>query len=40
MEAFKTSFLMLKILIDAYAFFQEKISDTPIETLEKCLMPL
>lgn len=34
MEAFKTSFYA-KNLIDAYAFFQEKISDTPIETLEK-----
>ncbi|MCQ2834065.1 DUF262 domain-containing HNH endonuclease family protein [Helicobacter pylori] len=34
LEAFKTSFYA-KNLIDAYAFFQEKISDTPIETLEK-----
>ncbi len=33
-EAFKTSFYA-KNLIEAYAFFQEKISDTPIETLEK-----
>ncbi|WJI98493.1 DUF262 domain-containing protein [Helicobacter pylori] len=33
-EAFKTSFYA-KNLIDAYTFFQEKISDTPIETLEK-----
>ncbi|MFT2774720.1 DUF262 domain-containing protein [Helicobacter pylori] len=34
LEEFKTSFYA-KNLIDAYAFFQEKISDTPIETLEK-----
>ncbi|WP_139520316.1 DUF262 domain-containing protein [Helicobacter pylori] len=34
LKAFKTSFYA-KNLIDAYAFFQEKISDTPIETLEK-----
>ncbi|GAA8904265.1 hypothetical protein BTM205_14430 [Helicobacter pylori] len=34
MEAFKTSFYA-KNLIDAYAFFKEKISDTPIETLER-----
>lgn len=34
MEAFKTSFYA-KNLIDAYAFFKEKISDTSIETLEK-----
>ncbi len=34
LEAFKTSFYS-KNLIDAYAFFKEKISDTPIETLEK-----
>ncbi|GAA7400962.1 hypothetical protein BD0140_10890 [Helicobacter pylori] len=34
MEAFKTSFYA-KNLIDAYAFFKEKISNTPIETLEK-----
>ncbi|GAA7901721.1 DUF262 domain-containing protein [Helicobacter pylori] len=34
LEAFKTSFYA-KNLIDAYAFFKEKISDTPIETLEK-----
>ncbi|WP_154550446.1 DUF262 domain-containing protein [Helicobacter pylori] len=34
LEAFKTSFYA-KNLIDAYAFFQEKISDTPIGTLEK-----
>ncbi|WQZ22678.1 DUF262 domain-containing HNH endonuclease family protein [Helicobacter pylori] len=34
LEAFKTSFYA-KNLIDAYEFFQEKISDTPIETLEK-----
>ncbi|WP_131141438.1 DUF262 domain-containing protein [Helicobacter pylori] len=31
---FQTSFYA-KNLIDAYAFFQEKISDTPVETLEK-----
>ncbi len=34
LKAFKTSFYA-KNLIDAYEFFQEKISDTPIETLEK-----
>ncbi|PUD37038.1 hypothetical protein C2R93_02120 [Helicobacter pylori] len=34
LEAFKTSFYA-KNLIKAYEFFQEKISDTPIETLEK-----
>lgn len=34
LEKFKTSFYA-KNLIEAYAFFQEKISDTPIETLEK-----
>ncbi|MGL2549566.1 DUF262 domain-containing protein [Helicobacter pylori] len=34
LEAFKTSFYA-KNLIGAYAFFKEKISDTPIETLEK-----
>ncbi|WQX00735.1 DUF262 domain-containing HNH endonuclease family protein [Helicobacter pylori] len=34
LEKFKTSFYA-KNLIDAYAFFKEKISDTPIETLEK-----
>ncbi|MGN8421918.1 DUF262 domain-containing protein [Helicobacter pylori] len=34
LEAFKTSFYA-KNLIDAYAFFKEKISDTPIGTLEK-----
>ncbi|UOS58093.1 DUF262 domain-containing HNH endonuclease family protein [Helicobacter pylori] len=34
LEAFKTSFYS-KNLIGAYAFFKEKISDTPIETLEK-----
>ncbi|ALM81311.1 hypothetical protein APV63_06730 [Helicobacter pylori] len=34
LEAFKTSFYA-KNLIDAYAFFQEKISDTPVGTLEK-----
>ncbi|RKU88462.1 hypothetical protein DDP32_08150, partial [Helicobacter pylori] len=34
LEKFKTSFYA-KNLIDAYAFFQEKISDTPMETLEK-----
>ncbi|GAA9686475.1 hypothetical protein VH58_14340 [Helicobacter pylori] len=36
LKAFKTSFYFYaKNLIDAYTFFQEKISDTPIETLEK-----
>ncbi|WRA05847.1 DUF262 domain-containing HNH endonuclease family protein [Helicobacter pylori] len=34
LEAFKTSFYA-KNLIKAYEFFQEKISDTPIETLKK-----
>ncbi|GAA7991349.1 hypothetical protein BTM329_14920 [Helicobacter pylori] len=34
LKSFKTSFYA-KNLIDAYEFFQEKISDTPIETLEK-----
>ncbi|GAA7709988.1 hypothetical protein JP0157_13130 [Helicobacter pylori] len=34
LEAFKTSFYA-KNLIDAYTFFKDKISDTPIETLEK-----
>ncbi|GAA9697011.1 DUF262 domain-containing protein [Helicobacter pylori] len=34
LEAFKTSFYA-KNLIDAYAFFKEKISGTPIEALEK-----
>ncbi|MFP6130694.1 DUF262 domain-containing protein [Helicobacter pylori] len=34
LKAFKTSFYA-KNLIDAYTFFQEKISDTPMETLEK-----
>ncbi|WQX50580.1 DUF262 domain-containing HNH endonuclease family protein [Helicobacter pylori] len=34
LKAFKTSFYA-KNLIDAYAFFKEKISDTPVETLEK-----
>ncbi len=34
LEAFKTSFYA-KNLIEAYTFFQEKISDTPIEALEK-----
>lgn len=34
LKAFKTSFYA-KNLIDAYAFFKEKISDTPIETLER-----
>lgn len=39
LEEFKTSFyaknLYAKNLIEAYEFFQEKISDTPMETLEK-----
>ncbi len=36
LEAFKTSFsFYAKNLIDAYTFFKEKISDTPIEALEK-----
>ncbi|MFP6301627.1 DUF1524 domain-containing protein, partial [Helicobacter pylori] len=34
LEAFKTSFYA-KNLIEAYTFFKEKISDTPVETLEK-----
>ncbi|WRC85469.1 DUF262 domain-containing HNH endonuclease family protein [Helicobacter pylori] len=34
LKAFKTSFYA-KNLIEAYEFFKEKISDTPIETLEK-----
>ncbi len=34
LEIFQTSFYA-KNLIEAYAFFQEKISDTPMETLEK-----
>lgn len=34
LKAFKTSFYA-KNLIDAYTFFKEKISDTPIEALEK-----
>lgn len=34
LKAFKTSFYA-KNLIDAYAFFKEKIRDTPIGTLEK-----
>ncbi|MGL2397847.1 DUF262 domain-containing protein [Helicobacter pylori] len=34
LEAFKTSFYA-KNLIDAYVFFKEKISDTPVGTLEK-----
>lgn len=34
LEAFKTSFYA-KNLIDAYAFFKEKISGTPVGTLEK-----
>ncbi|MGL2768439.1 DUF262 domain-containing protein [Helicobacter pylori] len=34
LEAFKTSFYA-KNLIETYEFFKEKISDTPIETLEK-----
>ncbi len=34
LERFQTYFYA-KNLIDAYAFFKEKISDTPIETLEK-----
>ncbi|CAJ99426.1 RloF [Helicobacter acinonychis] len=36
LEKFKTSFYA-KNFIDAYAFFKEKISNTPIETLEKML---
>ncbi|WP_120841409.1 DUF262 domain-containing protein [Helicobacter pylori] len=34
LEKFKTSFYA-KNLIDAYAFFKEKISDTPVKTLER-----
>ncbi|MFB1327438.1 DUF262 domain-containing protein, partial [Helicobacter pylori] len=34
LERFQTSFYA-KNLIEAYAFFQEKISETPMETLEK-----
>ncbi len=34
LEAFKTSFYA-KNLIDAHAFFKEKISDTPVGTLER-----
>ncbi|RVZ12739.1 DUF262 domain-containing protein [Helicobacter pylori] len=34
LKTFKTSFYA-KNLIDAYAFFKEKISDTPVGTLEK-----
>ncbi|EKE87426.1 DUF262 domain-containing protein [Helicobacter pylori] len=34
LEKFKTSFYA-KNLIEAYAFFKEKISDTPVETLER-----
>ncbi|WP_120806297.1 DUF262 domain-containing protein [Helicobacter pylori] len=34
LKAFQTSFYA-KNLIDAYAFFKEKISDTPVGTLEK-----
>ncbi|PUB98940.1 hypothetical protein C2S39_07920 [Helicobacter pylori] len=34
LEAFKTSFYA-KNLIDAYTFFKEKISETPVGTLEK-----
>ncbi len=34
LEAFKTSFYA-KNLIEAYAFFKEKISETPVGTLEK-----
>ncbi len=34
LERFQTSFYA-KNLIDAYAFFKEKISDTPVGTLEK-----
>ncbi len=35
LEAFKTSSFYAKNLIKAYEFFKEKISDTPIEALEK-----
>lgn len=37
LEAFKTSSFYAKNLIDAYAFFKEKISDTPMETLNGML---
>ncbi|RVZ04238.1 DUF262 domain-containing protein [Helicobacter pylori] len=35
LEKFKTSFYYAKNLIKAYEFFQEKISNTPVGTLEK-----
>ncbi|EJC42080.1 hypothetical protein HPHPM2_0648 [Helicobacter pylori Hp M2] len=35
MKAFKTTSFYAKNLIKAYEFFQEKISDTPVGTLEK-----
>ncbi|WQS93051.1 DUF262 domain-containing HNH endonuclease family protein [Helicobacter pylori] len=35
LKAFNTSSFYAKNLIDAYTFFKEKISDTPIEALEK-----
>ncbi|WP_367703247.1 DUF262 domain-containing protein [Helicobacter pylori] len=35
LKAFETSFYYAKNLIDAHAFFKEKISDTPVGTLEK-----
>ncbi|MGL2554061.1 DUF262 domain-containing protein [Helicobacter pylori] len=35
LKRFQTSSFYAKNLIDAHAFFQEKISDTPVETLEK-----
>ncbi len=35
LEAFKKTSFYAKNLIDAYAFFKEKISDTPVGTLEK-----
>ncbi|MCH4611552.1 DUF262 domain-containing protein [Helicobacter pylori] len=35
LKAFKTSSFYAKNLIKAYAFFKEKISDTPVGTLEK-----
>ncbi|GAA9354795.1 hypothetical protein TH0611_13760 [Helicobacter pylori] len=35
LEAFKTFSFYAKNLIEAYAFFKEKISDTSVETLEK-----
>ncbi|GAA6952902.1 hypothetical protein VN0387_14300 [Helicobacter pylori] len=35
LKAFKTTSFYAKNLIEAYAFFKEKISDTPIEALEK-----